>query len=231
MEFPLRNPSISPAPFSADPPGEPMTSRWRRLLQFRLRTLLVVLVLAGICMGVYRNTRLVPVAKTHLPAGKMLGQTSIAMGRRFAFQIPEDAYLDPSEFMDKAAAMREIQAGEMFRPKDITELRNLGLGGLGGTPPGLRAFTVPVATMDTSGWPKPRARVDVLCAVLDDTGQLQTGSLLQQVEVLAIGIQRHSSTQREVTLALKPDQAATLQLATRLGVLFITISSQSKQTP
>lgn len=206
-----------------------MTGHWHRWVQFRLRTLLAALVLAGIGLGLFRSTRVMPVAKTTIAAGSPVDAKSIVFRRRFSFQIPNDAYLDTTEFVRWRSAQREIEAGEYFTSGNVAYPSQPLILGFMGPPPTHRAYAISTPEFETgAATPNSGDRVDVMLTLTDNTKARQTTLLLPDIEVLAVQPSKLSPAQRNVTLKVTFYQAAILQHGCLRGELSIALSKMTK---
>lgn len=101
---------------------------------------------------------------------------------------------------------------------------------------GMRAFTIltPSDASGVAGFILPGNRVDVVLAVTandEATGGATATTLLQNIEVLAVGQQLEAPREnrmelkemRSVTLSVNPDQAAKLSLAQTRGTLHLSL--------
>lgn len=198
-----------------------MKFRWRRLIQFRARTLLLVLVLAAVGLGMYRKTQLVPVASTDIPVGTLIDRSMVSSQHRFHLLAPKDTYFDIGADGHQVAARRPIKAGEVFTRSKVTKP---GISGITSLPLAYsRAFSIPFLVESLSGeisWSKSKPIVDVQFLL---SGEDTSVTLLRRIKVLAIGLpfDQHGSAYCRVTFHVTPHQALQLHLASTQGQLML----------
>jgi pilus assembly protein CpaB len=151
--------------------------------------------------------------------------------------VPEGAVTKLEEYENRALKSRAF-------PGNVIQIAQLGEKGQFGTsldiPKGMRLVTVPVnATQVHSGIMKPGDRVDLVLTyevVKRGSGRhFLTKTILQYIQVYAIGEQRMGSEAAEassapkdvknVSLMVSPKQAELIQFALRLGTLHPSLRS------
>lgn len=131
-------------------------------------------------------------------------------------------------------------AGELLLDSKLAD-KDAGRGLAALIPEGMRAYTIqtPRVTSSVAGFVLPGNRVDVLLSLRgnynDETGGGSTTTLLQSVEILAVGQQLDAPAENKVdpkvlssvTLLVTPDQAAKLDLGQNMGQLTLALRNPS----
>lgn len=164
-----------------------------------------------------RQAVAVVVAARDLNVGDVISLNNAQMRKIPKTYVPADA-VSPNDFsalLDGRQVKHNLRAGEPILKIHASNLKMEGLSSLLG--PGERAITIPVSTEDTiSGFLKPGDSIDLYLTVKD--GALErTAPLLQNVKVLATGIdvddgieEKNQKNFNEVTLSVTPLQATKL---------------------
>lgn len=215
-----------------------------RRLTLILSVALVCAILASVLVVKYvrnreeeaRRTRMeaqpVVVATADIPIGTHLDTKLIAVRDWPKDGVPQGAVSDPG------AVLGRLVKGEIARDEPILEHRLLpkDLTGAPGimsvmVPPGKRAMAVGVnEVIGVSGFILPKDRVDVIATKTDQGTNKSTETILQNVEVLAVGkrleqVGKENVEVPTVTLAVTPQEAERLALALQEGKIHIALRS------
>ena len=184
----------------------------------------------------------VVVAAVDLPAGETLQKSDLNI------QAWPQSGLPAGHFPKIKDIVGRIVAGNVVAGEVIVRAKLLKKGFIGGmsaiVATGMRAVTVKVnEVIGVAGFIKPHDRVDVICTVQTGTFQQDpvTRVVLQDVEVLAVGITWNSQEQKKtkkkgggkskgiqvVTLQLEPDHAERLALAATEGKILLALRNQA----
>ena len=228
-----------------------------------IRTISVILlaILCGLCAvggvslmlakpGVVQpvvQTVPVLIAKLEIPRGKLLAKEAVEVKEWPKELVPAGIMSNPVD-AESRAALQTIQPGE-----PIFEVKLAARGAIGGManliPAGKRAYTVQTRTVasNVAGFVLPGNLVDVLLTfrgnVTDETGGGSTTTLLQAVEVMAVGnrTEQVASTLgtvaneigiadvSSVTLLVTPEEVTRLELGQSLGILALTLRNPNDQ--
>jgi len=173
----------------------------------------------------------VVVAVTDLPVGSLLTPLDMQV-RMWPENLIPAGSADSLESLVGRVLKTEIAAGE-----PVLESKLAPDGSTGGfsslIPPGMRAVTVGVNVVSgVGGFILPKTRVDVLVTVtgVSSSGDRQTKTILQNVEVLAVDQTYDQDsddpvTVKSVTLLVTPEEAEQLSLAANEGVLQLSLRS------
>ncbi len=173
----------------------------------------------------------VVVAVTDLPVGSLLTPLDMQV-RMWPENLIPAGSADSLESLVGRVLKVEIAAGE-----PVLESKLAPDGSTGGfsslIPPGMRAVTVGVNVVSgVGGFILPKTRVDVLVTVtgVSSSGDRQTKTILQNVEVLAVDQTYDQDsddpvTVKSVTLLVTPEEAEQLSLAANEGVLQLSLRS------
>lgn len=165
----------------------------------------------------------VMVAANDLQVGSRVEEHDIRIISVPAADLPPGAPRKRSDVIGHGVIM-PISKGEFILPNRLAaESAGAGLPSL--IPPGMRAVSVRVNDVaSVSGFVTPGTRVDVLVtASTTGTGEQQTTTVLQNVQVLASGhtLERSSTGEAQnavvITLLVTPEDAQRLTLATNEG--------------
>jgi len=153
---------------------------------------------------------------------------------------PKDRLPDGA-FTSIDAAVQRIPRVQIVAGDYVSEAKLAPAGSGAGTatliPRGMRAYTIQTASAaaNVAGFILPQNRVDVLLTLRgqynDETGGGSTTTLIQAVEVLAIGGEiepppdnkTNPDDLESVTLLVTPDQAKVLDLGQKLGQLSLSL--------
>lgn len=165
----------------------------------------------------------VMVAANDLQVGNRVEEHDIRIIRVPAADLPPGAPRKRSDVIGHGVIM-PISKGEFILPNRLAP-ENAGAGLPALIPPGMRAVSVRVNDVaSVSGFVTPGTRVDVLVtAATVGSGEQQTTTVLQNVQVLASGhtLERSSTGEAQnavvITLLVTPEDAQRLTLATNEG--------------
>ncbi len=174
------------------------------------------------------------VARSEIPLGSKIRADEVAVAPWPKNGYPEDAFLDPKDVVGKIAR-REFVRGEPIVGRKLIA----GQGGEGilslKIPSGMRAFTVRVNdVVGVGGFIVPDARVDVVVTTTaGKAGQEVSKIVLENIRVLAVGPvveqaaekERKPSLANTVTLAVTPEDAEKLALASNDGTIQLVLRS------
>jgi pilus assembly protein CpaB len=184
------------------------------------------------------ETKPVVVTKAGVPRGKMLSLDMVEIKQWPKTMIPEGVMVNLADVKDRAA-LQTLMAGE-----PLFESKLAARGAVGGManliPEGKRAYTVQTKTVNSNvaGFLLPGNLVDVLLTFRDNnqtgpTGGGSTTTLLQSVEVLAVGAQVEQVDSnigsngpedvKSVTLLVTPEETTRLDLGQSLGMLSLSL--------
>ncbi len=183
-----------------------------------------------------RRTRIdlqpVVIAKSDMPIGTRLTESLVTVREWPKAGIPQAAVSKPE------AVLGRLVKGEIARDEPILEHRLFPkvLSGAPGimsviVPPGKRAMAVGVnEVIGVSGFILPKDRVDVIATRTDQGTSKSTETILQNVEVLAVGKRLEQEGKQNievptVTMAVTPEQAERLALALQEGKIHIALRS------
>jgi pilus assembly protein CpaB len=171
----------------------------------------------------------VVVAANDLQVGARLREKDVRVAQAPASLIPSGAFKAPSQVVGRGVIL-PITKGEFVLPKMLAaEKAGSGLPSL--IPPGMRAVSVRVnEVVSVAGFVTPGARVDVLLTGNPTgNGEPQTNTVLENVEVVAVGqkLERNTSGDAQaaavITLLVSPDDAQKLTLASTQGRIQLTL--------
>lgn len=183
-------------------------------------------------------TRAVVIATMAIPAGTKLSDVDLTIKQFPAQAIPKD-YPNSIDQIKGRIVKSGIQAEEI-----ITEARLVGQGAAGGMPviipPGQRAITIKVNdVIGVGGFVNPGDRVDILSVSKTESGQPLSKTILQNVQVLAVGDklldpnvlpEPQAKVVGQITLALNPQDSERLALAADSGKLQLVLRPHSEST-
>jgi len=165
----------------------------------------------------------VMVAANDLQVGSRVEERDVRIISVPSADLPPGAPRKRSDVLGHGVIM-PIAKGEFILPNRLAA-ENAGAGLPSLIPPGMRAVSVRVNDVaSVSGFVTPGTRVDVLVtASTTGTGEPQTTTVLQNVQVLASGhtLERSSTGEAQnavvITLLVTPEDAQRLTLATNEG--------------
>lgn len=176
------------------------------------------------------------VAKEAISRGRLVSAKMVELKAWPKSLAPQGALATLTD-VEERAALQTIQAGE-----PLFEAKLAKKGAVGGMatliPTGMRAYTIQTKTVasNVAGFVLPGNHVDVLLTFRsqgnDETGGGSTTTLLQKVEVMAVGRLIEPVGQQEmvdaqdvdsVTLLVTPGQVARLDLGQTLGTLSLSL--------
>ena len=172
------------------------------------------------------------IATSDIPIGSRLTTSLVAARSWPKAGVPEGAVSEPE------AVLGRLVKGEIARDEPILEHRLFpkGLTEAPGVmsviiPPGKRAMTVGVnEVIGVSGFILPKNRVDVIATRTDQGVSKSTETILQNIEVLAVGHRLEQKGEQHiqvptVTMAVSPEEAERLALALHQGKIHIVLRS------
>ena len=176
--------------------------------------------------------RPVVIATSDIPIGTRLDARLVAKRDWPKAGVPQGAASEPE------AVLGRLVKGEIARDEPILEHRLFpkDLTGAAGimsvlVPPGKRAMAVGVnEVIGVSGFILPKDRVDVIATRTDQGTGRSTETILQNIEVLAVGKRLEQEGKQNievptVTMAVTPEQAERLALALQEGKIHIALRS------
>lgn len=183
-----------------------------------------------------RRTRIdlqpVVIATSDIPIGTRLTPSLVAKRDWPRAGVPQGAVSEPGQVLGR------LVKGGIARDEPILEHRLFpkDLAGAPGimsvlVPSGMRAMAVGVnEVIGVSGFILPKDRVDVIATRTDQGTGKSTETILQNVEVLAVGKRLEQEGKQNievptVTLAVTPEQAERLALALQEGKIHIALRS------
>jgi pilus assembly protein CpaB len=169
------------------------------------------------------------VAASELQVGQRLQEKDVRVAKFPASLIPPNAYQKASQVVGRGVIL-PVSKGEFLLPSKLAA-ENAGAGLPSLIPPGMRAVSVRVNdVVSVAGFVTPGTRVDVLLTG-NPTGasEPQTGTVLENVEVVAVGqkLERNVSGDAQsapvITLLVSPDDAQKLTLASTQGRIQLSL--------
>ena len=172
------------------------------------------------------------VARSDIPIGTRLTEPLVAVRTWPKAGVPQGATSEPGQVLGR------LVRGEIAREEPILEHRLFpkDLTGAPGimsvlVPTGKRAMAVGVnEVIGVSGFILPKDRVDVIATRTDQGLNKTTETILQNVEVLAVGKRLEQKGEQNievptVTMAVTPEEAERLALALQEGKIHIALRS------
>ncbi|QOV89268.1 Flp pilus assembly protein CpaB [Humisphaera borealis] len=181
------------------------------------------------------------VATKDLPPGKELATDDLVVTRLPAESMPSGSFRTVQELIGRTTLQPLVKGQSIVEPLLAPTGAKGGLMGL--IPSGHRAMTVEVNEFSgLAGMLQPGARVDVVAALRDEKGQSATRTILQNLEVRAVGRNINPAPVVEgapppppsnnVTLLVTPRQAQIMNLATQNGRPWLVLRNNlDKETP
>lgn len=177
----------------------------------------------------------VVVAAIDIPRGRTLAESDLAVRQWPKGVLPKGVLTDVKQAVQRAALMNVVVGEPLFETKLASKESGRGLAAL--VPAGMRAYTIQAKGVATNvaGFVLPGNRVDVLLNLRgredDGSGGGSTTTLLQSVEVLAVGHELNAPAEnrvktseiQSVTLLVAPEQAALLDLGQAAGQLSLSL--------
>lgn len=183
----------------------------------------------------------VVVATRELPPGKELSADDITISRMPTESLPSGSFRTVPELVGRTTLQPLVKGQAIVDPMLAPTGSKSGLMGL--IPAGHRAMTVEINEFTgLAGMLQPGARVDVVVSLRDDKGVSATRTVLQNLEVRAVGRNINPTPVMEgappappsnnVTLLVTPRQAQILNLATQNGRPWLVLrNSLDKDMP
>lgn len=169
-------------------------------------------------------------AARDLPAGTRVRRADLKLVSVAQTNVPKTAVLNPKEALDRAV-LYPVSANELITTQKLSSLA--GADGIPATiEPGKRAISVPVTdTSGVSGLIQPRSRVDVLFTRTGSVAEASTITILQDIEVLAMGrtvqagqtVDPRAPRIPAATLLVTPEEARKLELAKNQGKISLAL--------
>jgi len=176
--------------------------------------------------------RPVVVAAADIPLGARVSTDLVAVRAWPKAGVPQGAVSEPHAIVGRVAkgaiARDEPLLEHRLFPKDLTAAPGV-MSVI--VPPGKRAMTVGVnEVIGVSGFILPKNRVDVIATRTDAGTSKASETILQHVEVLAVGHRLEQKGEQHVevptvTLAVTPEEAERLALALHEGKIHIVLRS------
>lgn len=177
----------------------------------------------------------VVVAAVDISRGRTLTEKDLSTRQWPKNVLPKGVVADIQQAVDRAALIPVVAGEPLFETKLASKESGRGLAAL--VPPGMRAYTIQAKGVATNiaGFALPGNRVDVLLNLHgrenDDSGGGSTTTLLQSVEILAVGQALDAPAENKVkpseiqsvTLLVTPEQAALLDLGQAAGQLSLSL--------
>jgi pilus assembly protein CpaB len=171
----------------------------------------------------------VVVSANDLKVGARVGDHDVKVAKFPASLVPVGAFKSPSQVVGRGVIL-PISKGEFLLPNKLAA-ENAGAGLPSLIPPGMRAVSVRVnEVVSVAGFVTPGARVDVLLTGNPtNTNEPQTNTVLENVEVVAVGqkLERNTSGDAQsapvITLLVSPDDAQKLTLASTQGKIQLSL--------
>ena len=184
------------------------------------------------------------VAARALPVGYRLTAEDLTTAPSPGVNTARNAFASPTSLIGRTAIVSLAQ-GQIIREEDLAA-RGSGPAIASQLPPGFRAITVTLRDAGPEVVLYPGALVDVL-ATVDSTGrsgarESMTRTLVEGVRIVAVNdeavggrtadpIDRRTVTRKpNITLAVTPEQAAQVELASSKGSIGITLRSSADST-
>jgi pilus assembly protein CpaB len=181
------------------------------------------------------DVTIVPVAAIDVKRGEKFTEEML-VGREWpTAMLPPGAVVKKADIVGRIAQVSLVKDEPIFAGKVGDSERFSGL-----VPEGMRAYTIltPSDSSLVAGLVEPGDKVDILYTDQTDkvvTGGASTTTLMQNVEVLALGRivdpeqSREAKRMRSVTLLVMPEMASMLALAQEMGTLHLTLRSETDQ--
>ncbi len=177
-------------------------------------------------------------ASRDLAAGEKIDKDKLKLITVAEKDVPRGAVLSMNELLGRAV-LYPVSVGEPVSNSRVTA--TTGAEGIAATiPQGMRAMSVPFTDASgASGLIQPRAHVDVLFTRTGNAVEAMTVTVLENIEVLSIGLKTvvdptpapgtapkapgSSNQSRTATLLVTPDQAQKLELARNQGKISLSL--------
>jgi pilus assembly protein CpaB len=172
-------------------------------------------------------------AAQDLPAGTRVKKSDLKRVSISKKDAPKFAVMDESVLLDRVL-LHPVSAGESVVTTKVT-----GLSAVEGVPAmiqqGMRAISVPITDVTSAGGLiGPRSRVDVLFTRTGTMKEALTSTILQDIQVIAVGKlteigqqvdpkTAQQSQTRAATLMVTPEQAAKVELAKNQGKVSLVL--------
>jgi pilus assembly protein CpaB len=171
----------------------------------------------------------VVVSTADIAVGARVGEHDVRVAKAPVSLIPPGSFKAPSQVVGRGV-IRPIYKGEFVLPNKLAA-ENAGAGLPSLIPPGMRAVSVRVnEVVSVAGFVTPGARVDVLLTGSPTgTAESQTNTVLENVEVVAVGqkLERNTTGDAQnapvITLLVSPDDAQKLTLASTQGKIQLSL--------
>jgi len=183
----------------------------------------------------------VVVASRDLPPGRELTADDLSVTRMPVESLPTGSFRSVQELANRTTLQPLVKGQAVVEPTLAPTGSRGGLMAL--IPEGYRAMTVEVNEFSgLAGMLQPGARVDVVASLRDEKGQQSARTILQNLEVRAIGRNINPApavdgatpplASNNVTLLVTPRQAQILNLSTQQGRPWLVLRNNlDKQTP
>jgi pilus assembly protein CpaB len=165
-----------------------------------------------------------------MPAGTRLRKTDIKAVRIPQKDVPKAAVAEEKDALDRVL-LYPVNSNELLAGTRLSSL--LGAEGIPATiQPGKRAIAVPITDASgVAGLIQPHSRVDVLFSRTGSLAEASTSTILQDVEVLAVGRLTQAGQIADpkaprvpvATLLVTPEDARKLELAKNQGKISLAL--------
>ncbi len=182
------------------------------------------------------NTVRVMAAVRDLPVGTRLRKTDLKTVEAPEQDLPRGAFLSDKEILDRALVY-PVGANEPITPLKLA--RQSGSEGVPATiEPGKRAMSVQITDVSgVAGLIQPGSRVDVLFTRTGNMAEAVTTTVLQNIQVLAIGrifqvgqqVDPKAPKMPVATLIVTPEEAQKLELAKNQGRISLALRNPLDQ--
>jgi pilus assembly protein CpaB len=187
----------------------------------------------GVGADAQEATAPVVIAAVEIPRGRTIVAEDIAIRQWPKDARPPGILTSADDVMDRVAMASMLPGEPLFEKKLASKESGRGLEAL--VPEGMRAYTIQAKAVaaNVAGFVLPGNRVDVLLHLRgqanDESGGGSTTTLLQSVEVLAVGqaldapAENRVTDVQSVTLLATPEQATLLDLGQAAGTLSLSL--------
>jgi pilus assembly protein CpaB len=171
----------------------------------------------------------VVVSTVDLQVGARVGDNDVRVAKFPASLVPAGYFKLRSQVVGRGVIL-PISKSEVLLPNKLAA-ENAGAGLPALIPPGMRAVSVRVnEVVSVAGFVTPGARVDVLLTGSPTgTSETQTNTVLENIEVVAVGqkLERNTTGDAQsapvITLLVSPDDAQKLTLASTQGKIQLSL--------
>ena len=166
------------------------------------------------------NLSQVVVTKHNVPAGAMLHADDLATAKVGGDFAAEAVFRDPAEIEGRVVTTGLVKGQPVM--ETLLAPKGTGSGLQAVVPKGMRAITLEINEFSgVAGFLVPGCRVDVVSTINADGGEVVSRTVVQNVEVTALGRRTQPGEDAEptksVTLLVKPREAEAIELAAATG--------------